>query len=110
VLNAAGAIRTRGRLARFEVRGTHGKRVGLVLFTDAGARIRLRTTTISRIAFGVPRKGVTVRGTGVNLATGRHLRFTIVLVNGAPKRFRISLSGGYVSKGSLVSGHVTIAA
>jgi hypothetical protein len=108
---ASGKIKTRnGRQATFQLRGTVGSKAGIVVFTDPLGKVRLRVTRIASIS--IDRAGATakVRGTGLNLATGRKVSFRVSVAKGVPGSFAIVVGKGYSRSGRLISGRVSITA
>jgi hypothetical protein len=107
--SANGTIaRPRGGKATFSLRGTAGKAAGLLSFTDTGSHIRLRATSIAGITVDSAGRTVTIKGKGINLASGKPVTFKASLVKGSPGTFRIVLGSGYAAGGRLLGGSVSI--
>jgi hypothetical protein len=97
-----------GRQGTFQVRGTAGRHTGLVVFNDPVAKLRLRATSIAGITFDRAGHIATLRGTGVNELSGRHVVFRVNVSSGGRKAFGITLSNGYSLAGRIVGGTISM--
>jgi hypothetical protein len=110
-LAAAGVLAARGANAvTFKLKGTQGKKTGLVQFLDPRGHVHISVTSLRSVAINPVTHTATLSGAGFNLATGRAVTFTIVVAHGKRNTFRIAMTGGYKRSWTLRSGSVSIKA
>jgi hypothetical protein len=106
-LSGSGTILIRNRAAAFRFRVSSGQRIGLVLFSDPGRRVRLRATRLSAALLDVTGQSALLRGSGV-LPGGRRVGFIIHAFGRAHGRLRVNLSNGYAGSGRVIRGSLSI--
>jgi hypothetical protein len=109
-LSASGSLTVHGKHATFELQATSGKLRGLFAFTDLAGGVRLQATKASWFSIDPKTGKATLRGTALNLVTGRRVAFTVVVSAAAhPGSLTVSI-GRYHASGRVTSGHVSLEA
>jgi hypothetical protein len=99
----------RSRIA-FTVRAEAGHSNANFLYTDGAHDVALRRLNARSVAIDLARGVATLRGSGIEMSTGRRVGVIVVLTSHAGHRsLRIRLSNGYHKSGRLLSGSITLA-
>jgi Right handed beta helix region len=92
----------------FTVRAQVGHSSATFLYTDRARHVELRKLIVKSLAINGHSGTATLRGSGVETASGRRVDVTLVLVNHSGHRsLRIRLSNRYYESGGLLSGSIT---
>lgn len=82
---------------------------GSLTYHDAMARVWLRRADVSSVTIDSTRGTATIRGSGTDSVSRRHVSFTGVLTDGrGVRRLTLRLSNGYAGGGPLVSGAIAL--